>query len=300
MNTLQSAVKNPVLSLRKVQQFSTRILGNSPNLLGIDVVKKDWDTLIILDACRADLFRDYYSFDGELSTVTSRGSSTVEWLQGSFSGRTLNDTVYITANPQFSRHQKELQATFHAEYQIWQDEWNDKHDTVLPESVTDAALEAAKNHPRKRLLVHYIQPHIPFIGSEFSEDEGHLNDANSDDLHIWMKKMTGITDLSRQDLWDAYRSNLEIALPEVKRLVDELSGKTVVSSDHGNMFGERTWGHSEWGHPSAVHTKELLEVPWLELPYSTRRKVSAGETTESQSVANSNVTERLKSLGYQE
>ncbi|ELZ23103.1 hypothetical protein C475_15679, partial [Halosimplex carlsbadense 2-9-1] len=94
--------------------------------------------------------------------------------------------------------------------------------------------------------------------------------------------------------------------PRVKELLGELSGKTVVTSDHGNMLGERARPIPirEWGHPDGVYTPELVTVPWLEYESGPRREVVAeapvDETESGDAVEDDVVAERLRNLGYAE
>jgi len=72
-----------------------------------------------------------------------------------------------------------------------------------------------------------------------------------DESTTWMQIITGHVDIERDEIWDAYKNNLKLVLPSVRELVDELTGKMVITSDHGNMFGERSSPipYREWGHP---------------------------------------------------
>jgi len=65
----------------------------------VDVIQKEWDNLLILDACRYDMFEKQWNFGGELRRVRSPASWSWGFLKESFAGRELHDTVYITANP---------------------------------------------------------------------------------------------------------------------------------------------------------------------------------------------------------
>lgn len=65
---------------------------------GIDVPNADWDNLVVLDACRYDLFEELHTFPGDLKSVISRGSNTVKWLQTDFKKEQYSDIVYVTAN----------------------------------------------------------------------------------------------------------------------------------------------------------------------------------------------------------
>lgn len=97
-------------------------------------------------------------------------------------------------------------------------------------------------------------------------------------------------------MWRAYIENLQLTLPHVERLCDELPGKTVVTSDHGNAFGE--WG--VYGHPHNRYLDCLINVPWLEFDGDdTRKKVTTGEIDETTTEFDEGVVDdRLSALGY--
>ena len=48
---------------------------------------------------------------------------------------------------------------------VWKDGWDDSLKTVLPRNLVDAAINAEKEFPNKRLIKLFMQPHIPFIGN---------------------------------------------------------------------------------------------------------------------------------------
>ena len=67
-------------------------------------MEEDWDTFIVLDACRADFFEevaDFSWFDSYTSRV-SLGSHSSEWTRKNFAEREFPDTVYVSANPHTS------------------------------------------------------------------------------------------------------------------------------------------------------------------------------------------------------
>lgn len=290
-------------------------LGVYPTRSGsVDVVDAEWDTLVVLDACRADLFEeraDTGRYD-EYRTETSRGSATQEWVLQNFAGKSLGDTVYVTANPFVSR---EAGDAFHAIYEPWHTEFDEETRTVLPERTTDAALRAHEQHPNKRVVVHYMQPHHPFV----TTPELRFHGWQIDDFGEWTEQQeaTGLKAAnergrphtpwdalymglaSREAVWDAYGENLDVALDAVERLLDGIDGRTVVTSDHGNMVGERTFPvpMRVFGHPSGVRNRELVEVPWAVVD-GERRRVTDDGTSVAESHDGDVVSERLADLGY--
>ena len=309
MNTLSRvyrAAKNPSLFVRHANRLYHRRLDRRQyNPDGVDIFAEDWDMLVILDACRYDMFERHAELPGRLEHRSTRGTDTTEFLQANFGGRDLHDTVYVTANPQLHDNRDEIATELYHVVDVWrEDGWNEEHGTVLPETVTEYAKRAAREYPNKRLVVHYIQPHYPFIGSATEFDKHHL--AAGDGMkgeNVWGQLMTGALDVDAADIWRPYVSNLKRVLPHVEELMNDLDGRTVVTADHGNMLGERSFPIPirEWGHPRGTYTEQLVRVPWLVHDDGPRREVvaeqpeSAGETVEAGTVA-----DRLEHLGYTE
>lgn len=288
---------NSHFSLSTVYKESGRLVGKALNfyhrhIRGIErvsVLEGDWDILVILDACRADTFSEVNTMDGELSQIHSVGSKTGEFLVETFGDQEFSDTVYISANPNLTV----CKATFHKRVRLWEDEWDDELGVVPPEAVTRRAIEEATESPHKRLIVHYMQPHIPFIGPEgrslLSSD---VVEQTNHGVKFWRQMRTS-SQLSL-DIKRCYRENLRISLPHVQRLIDAVDGKTVVTSDHGNEFG---W-FGIYGHPGGVYTPGTIVVPWFEPPYSERRSIVEGTATDGPEAQDSQIHERLAALGY--
>ena len=260
-----------------------RIAGNT----GEYVMAKDWDNLLVLDACRDDLYRAVANPD--CGAVRSRGAATPEWTTENFVGGSFPDTVYVTANPYVSIITDD---EFHARYDVWKEVWDDDEGTVLPADLAERAREIAADHPDKRLIVHFMQPHQPFVdadlpGSFWNVDESPwkaLEREGGDDSAILA----------------AYADNLRLVYPIARELGLELPGKSVLTADHGNMLGERVWPFPvrDYGHREAIYTPENVRVPWDELPYETRKTITAAETAAEPAEITADVTDRLADLGY--
>lgn len=303
---LRWAVESPNLLLRELNRlYYTRGYRRSFNHSGIDVIDADWDTLIVLDACRYDLFEDRSTLPGTLREVESRAAHTSEFITGNFNDRDLTDTVYVTASPIMERgYPERYNPNFHAVVNVWQEDgWNEEHNSVHPSTMVEHALEAAEKYPQKRLIVHFMQPHYPFIGADTKLDKETVPDPAEIETDIWNEMMRKSADISPADVTAAYRGNLDLVLPYVEQLFEEFSGKTVVTADHGNMLGERSWPFpvSEWGHPPGVYTPELVQVPWLEYESGPRRTIVAEDPDKAaERVEDDVVQNRLRQLGYAE
>jgi hypothetical protein len=279
----------------------------------VDVMDEDWDTLIVLDACRADLFEQHTNlsdFD-EYRREVSRGSTTLEWVEQNFAGESYGDTVYITTNPYVSLAAGEA---FHELVELWVDEFDDELNTVPPDRVVTAAKRVHEEYPDKRIVVHFMQPHHPFVPSpelqfdgwhvagydDWREDAGNTTDEN-DETGIgtpWEALSTGV--VSREAVWNAYGSNLDLALDAVDELLGDIEGRVVVTSDHGNMLGERTFPFPlrVYGHPIGIRNSELVEVPWAVVQRGNRRKIKLDSTYSASSDDEETIEDRLEALGY--
>lgn len=264
---------------------------------GTHVMDEDWDTLILLDACRYDMFAERVPFDGDLQSRISLGSTSEEFLRQNFENGQYHDTVYVNANAFLPRLGYDQDETFHAVVDTM-DEWDEELDVPHPETITDAAKEAHVEFPNKRIIVHYMQPHLPFIGEQGLELREHLSQRN-----VWAPFRDGNGPFSVEELWTGYCENLEIVFNYVDDLLKAIDGKVVISSDHGNMVDERQGPiptKRMFGHPWGVYSEELVKVPWFVKEIGTRRRIRGDPPVLNQTYSEDLVNERLRSLGYKE
>jgi len=271
----------------------------------VRIMDEEWDNCFVLDACRYDLFADRHEFPGELRKVASAGSQSLEFMRHNFAGETHHDTVYVTANPFTTRLDDDI---FHRVVDCFADEWDEDLGTVPPEAVVEATRAAHERYPEKRLLVHFMQPHYPFIGEtgralDSGGVTGHVaGQAQTDErtASVWDRLDAGDPDLSVESVWAAYAENFDLVQEHAADLAEALDGKTVVTADHGNLVGERLWPVPlrEYGHPAELRVPELVDVPWHELPADERRTVTADPPERTDEVASDTVQNRLDHLGY--
>lgn len=266
---------------------------------------RDWDNLILLDACRYDLFEVENTIEGQLSPMRSNASSSDEFFDKNIEGTAHGDLVYYSANP----HIDNVDASFHDVFRLWEGEtWDEEAGTVLPGDAVDKVIETADKYDDKRLLLHMMQPHRPFLGDRAAnfDQSGFsrigVNRAPGEDLEVafWWDRLEDGT-LDKKQVMRLYRDTLRVALPHVQRLVEHLPGKTVVSADHGNVFGERgMYGRRLYGHPSYTHHPKLVTVPWLEIDKPRKNIVEGTANVQSKREHYREATEQLEALGYVE
>jgi len=264
---------------------------------GTRVMDEDWDTLILLDACRYDMFADRVPFDGDLQSRISLGSTSEEFLRQNFEDSSYHDTVYINANVYFPKVGLNQDGTFHAVIDLLE-EWDDDLEIVHPRTVTDAAKDAHDTYPNKRIIVHYMQPHIPFIGELGQKIQTEIGYRNA-----WIPFRQNEDPTSIQRLWKGYKENLDLVFEHVSELLDHIEGRVAISADHGNMVGDRQGPiptKRMYGHPWGVYSDELVNVPWFVIPSNKRRSISAESPQAGEKYSDELITDRLRSLGYRD
>lgn len=267
-----------------------------------DFLDYDWDNLIILDACRPELFRQVAPYPADdIRTKTSPGSASPGFMEATYHGRQLHDTIYVTANPYAARIPDR---TFHVVENLLDSEWDAEAGTVYPEAVVRRALEAAEKYPNKRLIIHFMQPHFPFLGETGTDIPGgfgrNMDDIDPERSHPWFDKLWG-GGVNRELLLKAYYENHKYVVPYVEELLDGLNGKSIITADHANLVGERGFPIPIrlYGHPGGLYHPDLTTVPWIEVGgEDTRRTICSDPPVESDQLHDETVKQRLESLGY--
>lgn len=306
LDQLRTGLANPRVAVRELNGvFWDRGGRRAYNPAGVDIFAEDWDNLLILDGCRYDALAavvDDYDVDGELDSRISRGSATAEWLRGNFDGKTLDDVVYVTGSTMLYQEnvfRETVDVELHDVIDVWSGDIQYGEDGVSPTAVAERAREAAAEYPHKRLLVHFVQPHAPYIGERGREE---FPDYRPNPLS---ERFRGVIDTDAATLRELYYENLAVVLEEVEELLDDLEGKTVITADHGMLLGERERPIpiKSFGHPPRLYVEEMVTVPWFVAEAETRRRIVAGEVTRGYEAKRDDelddqAREHLAQLGY--
>lgn len=276
------------------------------NCGGVHVMEEDWDNLILLDTCRYDKFKKLNTIPGKLESRNSLGSTTPEFLAKNFHGGKFYDTIYISANAVIGSHMDRME--FFKVIGLWNDKELDDDIGYLihPELVVEKTLETVRKHPDKRLIIHFLQPHAPFV---FKDGEPVEDPIYRYMDGCWRGRVPGET------IVELYEENLEFVLSYVKELLQELDGKSIVSADHGEMLGEdiptlhkalhfywnhRNWSNYRFGHYRGIRAPALVEVPWFITERGERRNIVEAEAPAEPQLEfdTSNIEGHLEALGY--
>ena len=287
--------------------LSTRLRPATP------AFEREWDLLVVLDACRTDALAavaDEYDFLADRGTAWSPGSTSGEWVASTFDRAYADEiarTAYVTANP----HSKAVlrdrllppqyvpaPATWPdwdpvapAEVglldEVWADARADRLGVVPPSTVTDRAVAAARETDHDRLVVHYMQPHAPYV-ADAVDGEDPLSETCAEPFAALRRG-----DADREAVWDRYLDNLRLALDEVADLLENVDAeRAVVTADHGEAFGE--WGFYE--HPVGCPLPAVKRVPWVETTATDRGTRDPSPVADGS--GDPDVAEHLRDLGY--
>lgn len=280
---------------------------------GKNVYSSDWDLLIILDACRVDTLRDVadeYDFIEDVDSIWSVGSQSAEWMANTFTEswqHKIERTTYISGNGysdsilaqgsyppannttpiDLSSWSTVHESALHSHIDVWEYHHDETYGSVLPKPMTDYTIEEGRNGDAGRIITHYTQPHLPYVGTAYHEgrDATELEDRGYELLEEGSAP--------REEVYEAYKETLRWVLDDIEELLENIDAKNVViTSDHGEAFGEwRAYGHPE-GFPHPV----VRKVPWVET--TAQDEHTREPEIEVDTSIETDVEEHLRDLGY--
>lgn len=257
------------------------------------IKRREWDCLVVLDGCRWDAMKmlvEKYGLDYEVEKMrTPTGGSTPGWLRRIWNKEVADwsDVTYVTGNPVCQSDK-----VVHTDSV---NDWDENYDFtaghvgevvnaaaggdsmawdyILGTTRPDELTEIAKDY-EPPLVVHYMQPHEPFIGN-ISLDLHSSNHPILDDTEA-----SGTYNLARQGkvthelLRAAYLDNL-VAVWKYARKLEKVFDKVVYTSDHGEALGPDKWGHVGPDDPRGQI------VPWVETWNSSAEDENGGGKEET-------------------
>ena len=227
--------------------------------------ESDLATLVLFDSQRYDFFEEMYQeyFEGALTKTWNGGATwTLPWFVKHCQGR-LDGTLY-SANPAFSGGRGYMTKWFdelkayeprkHFKRIIkWQDIGFDyKIGTATPKTVNKAVL----GDPDGKMLVHYMQPHVPFVGNP------PLPWTTGGNLVEKTRGKLARGEITMEKLREAYRGNMRLAFEGAVELAGKLDGRICITTDHGEVLGEEGYFYHGRQYPELPC---LCHVPWFEV-----------------------------------
>lgn len=307
---------NPLISSEKLF-----LIYSSRYPVGTHVLDKEWDILIVLDTCRVDAMQvvvENYNFLSSTQSTWSIAGSSQDWIAHTFDKKyndVLEDTIYLTANPHAEtvleereyipeKHGRGVKKFY--KYGSWNPvkpneiqelkhlwKYESKNEIgkkghrdgyTPPQYVTDQAIKMGREEDFERLILHYMQPHSPWVSKAIEENR---------ELYSHEKHPSHVKKDGRERVFSAYLDELRYVLDSVELLLDNIDAPSVViTADHGEAFGE----YGVVGHdPGRFHPK-VRKVPWVRTSATDKREY---EPEMNFSLSTSVSTEdQLKALGY--
>lgn len=281
--------------------------------IGTNVYDRQWDALVVLDACRTDALRAVVGEYPQLRSrvvdaITSVGTGTVAWTAKTFTDTyrdQIAETAYLSANVYtrsvlsedmrppsdpapicFPRWRTvDANAFDYVEY-AFESGWSDRLNVTPPKYVTDRAVDIGRTRQPDRLIVHYTQPHIPYIGAAMTEGR----EPSPFERDPWPHILRGSR--TWDDAKERYLDNLRTVLDSVMTFTTNFEGTVVITADHGELFGE----FGAYAHPEGFPHPNLIRVPWLEM-YATDTATYTPSAEEREPV-DIDTSAQLAALGY--
>jgi hypothetical protein len=296
------------------------LFGTSRFPIGTHVLDREWDILVILDTARVDalqILSDEYEFLTDVERMVSRGGTSPEWIAHTFDSEYKNElkqTAYITANPhaktvledrqQLPSHSAAARrfyrygswdpveisslalydpvVSYHSDLEILDVDF--VGDVTPPQYITDRAIAVGREQSPKRMILHYMQPHYPWVSRAIEQDR---------DIEEWEERPERSKTYGRNKVFNAYLDDLRFVLDEIQVLLDNVDAETVaISSDHGDAFGE--WGI--YGHGPGRFHPQVRYVPWAITSASDNNEYDP--QIDPPRETNSSMVSQLEALGY--
>lgn len=288
---------------------------NKQKTLIEEFTDQDEFALIILDACRYDEFEKVYNnyLNGKLQRAWASGRWTAEYVERTWT-RT-HELTYINSAPVISDlYFEDRSSTYKPDehlsnlVDVWRTHWDPELETVPAEAVTAVALDKIQDEPT-RLVAHYMQPHVPYIG-DFRLDQAMMTEApdareldagtileHENESTYLLLELLEEGQISEEELKTAYRHNLDYVFQSVVQLVRRLDCPVVITADHGEHLGENG------KHLHEEDSTLIRQVPWFtvsedEIGTQSDQPFEYDGPVEPVTDVSTDIADRLESLGY--
>jgi hypothetical protein len=266
---------------------------------GTPAYEREWELLILLDACRVDALEavaaEYEFLPEVVPSLQSVAPNSHLWLERTFQPvyrEEIGETAYITANGHadgFADGEFAVSdVAFHSIEKVYDYGFDESAGTIPPRTVTDATIRRLRDTTPPRAIAHYMQPHTPYRGLDL--DGLGVRDGKRFRETVWDWIASGR--LTRNEAWEYYLDNLRWVLDDVELLLENTDAqRVIISADHGEAFGE--WG--AYGHSPYGEFAGLREVPWVETSATDTGRYQPEVDTADVDIS---TDEQLKYLGY--
>lgn len=224
----------------------------------------EWSTLIVLDSCRFDFFGralEDTDLKGELRAVDSEARETRVWYKRHWSDYYPSITLISSQPvPWATDLKKKPKRNFFKAYNVDKNlvEMESKKDLWQEPQALFEAFDNIEIETQK-VMLHAVPPHQPFktkAGRRFLRKLSvPKNEAPEPNISKWARKN------SWRKIETLYLEEIKYVLKPIESNISELNSPIVITSDHGELIGER----GRYGHPRDENHPLQTIVPWFEV-----------------------------------
>jgi hypothetical protein len=276
-----------------ISRVLTSIEGKLTRTSAFNLYDHDWDVAIVLDALRYDtaVSSQLPNILDDPVRVYSTGAHSEPWIRRTFNRATKSQresTAYVTANIHAGPTGPDDIGFYDP---VWKNGFDPELGTFPPRIITNRAITTARNQDFDRLLIHYMQPHLP---PTFDTDVELGLDRGGNGWEAgnpWKRVEKG--ELDGEMVMKAYRQNASELAEELDLLLSNIDGdRVLVTADHGNMLGEcGQWGHyRKWNPHPAVRQVPLFKTTATDTKEHTPDWLTIEDDTR--------INKKLEALGY--
>jgi len=305
---------------------------------GTNIFDRDWDLLVILDACRVDTLAslaDSINWIDEIDKIRSVGGMSAEWMLKTFTQQReeiIDETAFVSGNiwshrifnERFHEHMEHRYDMIHEGFPKWEPvSANDfaYYETVYPFSnqdlrlhpeaehiphvLTDRAIAVGRQEDFDRMVIHYTLPHLNHIANALDWAAGE---------HTLHELMTGDLAISR-DLQPEEKSFEPARRGEVSaelvmgnfaanlRFAVEYVNILTQNIDATNVIisadhGEGFGERGVWGHPYGCPFPPVKTVPWASTTAIDKRTYEPQYEKIDRVPTEQELREHLQAMGY--
>lgn len=220
---------------------------------GTNVFERDWDVLVVLDACRAEWLEGVApEFDtlGSVDRIRSVAGRTAGWARRTFAAAPTDRPVTYVHGAKYGRFASSAADIERVFVQSRRFRYPPAH------QMSRVALDRWAG-PGERLVVHYAQPHFPVFRRTGGRTDVEVVEGTGKGAKVALFRHGGYGAVEA-----LYRANLRYVLGEVAALVAQLGdARVALTADHGEFVGE----YGLVGHFPGVQHDAVRVVPWARL-----------------------------------
>jgi len=305
--------------------------------IGTNIFEREWDLLIVLDACRVDALREVAKTTSWLDTVDSMqsvGSMSAEWMINTFTNQhtdLIKDTAIVSGNAwseyilydryhENDDHEYEYMHPGVPQWQVVSPQNIHYHELVrptgerdltlhpesnrIPHIVTDRAIEVGRQQEFDRLIVHYNLPHLEHIAGalDWERGEGTITEL--------MEGPEPIRDLRPEETsWDPGKRG-QVSVNEIRsnylqtlHFVLEYVKILLQNIDAETVaitsdHGEAFGENGVWGHPFGHPFPPVKTVPWTTTSATDERTYESKHERIREEQSEEEQREFLRQMGY--